>query len=213
MVKDHFSDDFIKELDELFTWRRDVRHFKPTPVPSSILDHLLSIACKAPSVGLSEPWRFIKINDREIRHKIYTNFQENNQEAATHYNSKQRELYTSLKLSGLKEAPHHLAVFSECDPQQGKGLGRQTMPETTAYSTVMAIFSFWLAARAYGVGVGWVSILSAQKIHKILNISEEKWKFIAYLCVGYPQTHEEVPELEKKGWEKRNSRKCEWISK
>lgn len=212
MTKDQFSNDFIKELEALFTWRRDVRHFKSDPVSSEILDHLLSIAYKAPSVGLSEPWRFVKIETPEYRQKIYNHFLHTNQQAANHYHNQQKELYTSLKLSGLKEAPHHIAVFSERNPHQGKGLGRQTMPQTTVYSTVMAIFSFWLAARAYGVGVGWVSILSPHKIHKILDIPEDQWEFIAYLCVGYPQFTLETPELEKRGWEKR-SQKSEWISK
>ncbi len=212
MIKKRFTTDFIKELEELFTWRRDVRHFKPDPVPPKILDHLLSFACKAPSVGLSEPWHFVQVNNLDLRHKIYLNFKENNQKASQNYKSKEQTLYQSLKLSGLNDAPHHIAVFSEFDPSQGKGLGRQTIPQTTAYSTVMAIFSFWLAARAYGVGVGWVSILSPPDIIQLLDIPKT-WELIAYLCVGYPKFFQNIPELEIKGWEKRNPDKHKWLIK
>lgn len=207
---EQFSQSFIEELETLFSWRRDVRHFETTPVPSDILDHLLSLACKAPSVGLSEPWRFIKVETLSTRQKIYELFKETNEQAAQHYESNQQKLYATLKLSGLNDAPHHIAVFSQKSPLQGKGLGRQTMPETTAYSTVMAIFSFWLAARAYGIGVGWVSILPPQHVTEILEAPDE-WDFIAYLCVGYPKIIQDTPELETKGWEKRNPERKKWI--
>lgn len=210
MIKDRFSDNFINELDSLFTWRRDVRHFKSTPVPPEILDHLLTLANKAPSVGLSEPWRFVRVDTALTRKRIYDHFKETNMQATQSYGSEQQKLYVSLKLSGLQEAPHHIAVFSERDPEQGKGLGRQTMPQTTAYSTVMAILNFWLAARAYGIGVGWVSILHPETVRTILNITEE-WEFVAYLCVGYPQSTGTVPELEQRGWEKRNPNRKSWI--
>lgn len=212
MVKERFSDNFIKELEQLFTWRRDVRHFKPDPVPDELMNHLLSLACKAPSVGLSEPWHFVKVDTPALRQKIHNIFKKHNNQASHDYNSTEQELYNSLKLSGLDDAPHHIAVFSERNPSQGKGLGRKTMPQTTAYSTVMAIFSFWLAARAYGVGVGWVSILSPIDICEILDIPET-WEFIAYLCVGYPQLIRNKPELEEKGWENRNPNKSKWIIK
>ena len=212
MTKERFSDHFINELEQLFTWRRDVRHFKPDPIPDEIMNQLLSFAYKAPSVGLSEPWYFIKINRPELRQKIYNVFKKNNLQASRDYSSDKQKLYNSLKLSGMDDAPHHIAVFSERNPDQGKGLGRKTMPQTTAYSTVMAIYSFWLAARAYGIGVGWVSIITPKDIHQILEIPETL-EFIAYLCVGYPQTIRDKPELEEKGWEKRNSQKNKWIIK
>ena len=212
MTKERFSDHFINELEQLFTWRRDVRHFKPDPIPDEIMNQLLAFACKAPSVGLSEPWYFIKINRPELRQKIYNVFKKNNLQASRDYSSDKQKLYNSLKLSGMDDAPHHIAVFSERNPDQGKGLGRKTMPQTTAYSTVMAIYSFWLAARAYGIGVGWVSIITPKDIHQILEIPETL-EFIAYLCVGYPQTIRDKPELEEKGWEKRNSQKNKWIIK
>ncbi|WP_408869641.1 5,6-dimethylbenzimidazole synthase [Commensalibacter oyaizuii] len=210
MHEPQFSHDFIRTLETLFSWRRDVRHFKKDPIPDVILNHLLSIACMAPSVGLSEPWRFIQVKTPKIKTEIYDLFKTTNKEAAQNYTSEQQILYNNLKLSGLDDAPHHIAVFSEENPTQGMGLGRQTMPQTTAYSTVMAIFSFWLAARAYGIGVGWVSILPPQHVKEILK-TPDHWNFIAYLCVGYPQFTQDTPELENKGWEQRNPKRKEWI--
>ncbi|CAI3930147.1 5,6-dimethylbenzimidazole synthase [Commensalibacter papalotli (ex Botero et al. 2024)] len=210
MSPPQFSEDFIQELNKLFSWRRDVRHFQTTPVEDTLLDQLLSIACMAPSVGLSEPWHYIKVETQKLRQEIYTLFKTCNEQAAQQYASEQQQLYSNLKLSGLNEAPHHIAVFSEENPAQGKGLGRHTMPETTAYSTVMSIFSFWLAARAHNIGVGWVSILPPQKVKTILSVPDH-WTFIAYLCVGYPQFQYETPELEQRGWEKRNPDRKQWI--
>ncbi|CAI3944159.1 Nitroreductase (NfnB) (PDB:1F5V) [Commensalibacter communis] len=212
MPTPQFSDDFIQELEQLFSWRRDVRHFQSKPVDNHILDQLLYVASLAPSVGLSQPWRYIKVETPALREQIYSLFQEYNQQAAQEYASEQQQIYSNLKLSGLNDAPHHIAVFSEINPAQGKGLGRQTMPETTNYSTVMSIFSFWLAARAYGIGVGWVSILPPSKVKSILTVPED-WNFIAYLCVGYPQFQNITPELEEKGWEKRNPERQQWIVK
>lgn len=205
-----FSQEFINELKTLFTWRRDVRHFQSTPVNEKLLDQLLSVACTAPSVGLSQPWRYIKVETPTLRQQIYDLFKNCNKEASQNYTSDQYKLYSNLKLSGLNDAPHHIAVFSEENPSQGKGLGRQTMPETTAYSTVMSIFSFWLAARAHNIGVGWVSILPPKEVKSILTVPDH-WNFVAYLCVGYPQFQNETPELEQKGWEKRNPSRHKWI--
>lgn len=212
MSPPQFSQDFIQDLEKLFSWRRDVRHFQSTPVDDRLLDYLLEISCMAPSVGLSQPWRYIKVENPKLRQEVYTLFKECNYQAAQHYSSEEQQLYGNLKLSGLNDAPHHIAVFSEENPAQGKGLGQQTMPETTAYSTVMSIFSFWLAARAHNIGVGWVSILPPKKIKSILTVPNY-WNFVAYLCVGYPQFQYETPELEQKGWEKRNPERQTWIIK
>lgn len=212
MSPPQFSQDFIQDLEKLFSWRRDVRHFESTPVDDQLLDYLLEISCMAPSVGLSQPWRYIKVETPTIRQKVYSLFKECNEQASQHYTSEQQQLYANLKLSGLNDAPHHIAVFSEENPAQGKGLGRQTMPETTAYSTVMSIFSFWLAARAHNIGVGWVSILPPEKVKEILTVPNH-WNFVAYLCVGYPKFQYKTPELEQKGWEKRNPERQTWIIK
>jgi 5,6-dimethylbenzimidazole synthase len=113
-------------------------------------------------------------------------------------------LYASLKLAGLDEAPCHLAVFAEPDPVQGRGLGRATMPETVAYSAVMAIHTLWLAARAAGLGMGWVSILDPDTVIRALNVPEH-WNLIGYFCLGTPSAPSAIPELERLGWESRSA--------
>ena len=111
-------------------------------------------------------------------------------------------LYARLKLAGLDEAPCHLAVFAEPDPAQGRGLGRATMPETVAYSAVMAVHTLWLAARAEGLGMGWVSILDPATVVKALDTPPD-WLFIGYFCLGVPSIASDTPELERLGWERR----------
>lgn len=111
-------------------------------------------------------------------------------------------LYARLKLAGLDEAPCHLAVFAEPEPAQGRGLGRATMPETLAYSAVMAVHTLWLAARAAGLGMGWVSILNPAAIAQALDVPAD-WIFIGYFCLGTPSAPSAMPELERLGWETR----------
>ena len=110
--------------------------------------------------------------------------------------------YARLKLAGLDRAPTHLALFVDPDPAQGRGLGRATMPETAAYSAVLALHTLWLAARAHGVGLGWVSILDPDEVREALHVPPS-WRLVAYLCLGFPSGEDEVPELERAGWERR----------
>lgn len=195
-----FKDNFYS----LLNWRRDVRSFQSTPVDESLLHELLTVACLAPSVGLSQPWRFVKVESSHLRKEVYANFENANQKALSDYEGERAALYASLKLSGLEEAPIHLAVFSDQHPVKGAGLGRSSMPETVDYSVVTAIHTLWLAAQIHGLGVGWVSILDAEKLSKSLCIPEG-WRFIAYLCVGYPVEQSDIPELERRGWENRQT--------
>lgn len=197
-----FDDDFRTRLETLFRWRRDVRHFRRDPLPEAALDRLLGIAACAPSVGLSQPWRFVLVDDPARRAAIRANFETCNADALCEQAGERAALYARLKLAGLDEAPRHLAVFVEADPVQGGGLGRRTMPETTAHSAVMAIHTLWLAAAAEGIGLGWLSILDPARIAVILDVPES-WRFIGYLCLGYPVEESDIPELEREGWEKR----------
>ena len=157
------------------------------------------MACLAPSVGLSQPWRFVTVEDRVCRAAIRANFVRCNAEALAHQAGRAGH-YAQLKLAGLDEAPCQLAVFAEPNPQQGDGLGRRTMPETTAYSAVLAIHTLWLAAYAAGLGLGWVSILEPAEVQRTLDVPVA-WQFVAYLCLGTPMTEEDTPELERAGWE------------
>lgn len=200
-----FDDDFRQLLCELFRWRRDVRHFKQDPVPDDLLNNLLNLACLAPSVGLSEPWRFVLVQSVAIRDQVRTDFAEANAEALRGYYGSQAEQYSRLKLSGLEEAPVHLAVFTDQGTTQGHGLGRQTMPETLSYSTVMAVHTLWLAARSYGIGVGWISILNPLHVTALLDVPA-LWELTAYLCIGFPEEEFDLPELQRAHWEHRVGR-------
>lgn len=205
-----FSPSFRTSLEQLFTWRRDVRHFRTNPVPEATLTHLLETACLAPSVGLSEPWRFVRVETPARRAAIRQNFARCNTDALTGHSGEDARRYATLKLAGLDDAPHQIAVFCDTNPAQGRGLGRGTMPETTVWSAVMAIHTFWLAATAEGVGLGWVSILDPQEATRTLCMPPD-WQFLAYLCVGYPMEQTDTPELERRGWEHRNPARRHWI--
>lgn len=195
-----FDAAFKDKLAALFRWRRDVRHFRTDPVAPALLDELLALANLAPSVGLSQPWRFVTVEDPRRRAAVRADFEACNAEALAGQGSERRSTYARLKLAGLDRAPCHLAVFSEEDPAQGHGLGRRTMPETTLFSTVMAVHTLWLAARAAGLGLGWVSILHPDRMREIIDVPDH-WRFVGYLCIGYPDIETDTPELAAEGWE------------
>ena len=197
-----FGAGFQAKLEELLIWRRDVRHFRRDALPEGLLERLLGLAALAPSVGLSQPWRFVRVTSTESRARVIENFEAANAEALADYSGDRAALYTRLKLAGLREAPEHLAVFADLAPEAGQGLGRRTMPETLQYSTVCAVHTLWLAARAVGVGLGWVSILDPQRLNRDLAV-DGTWRLVAYLCLGYPETEHEDPELQRQGWQAR----------
>jgi 5,6-dimethylbenzimidazole synthase len=199
-----FGHPFQAELAELLAWRRDVRHFRRDPIPEAVIDRLLDLACLAPSVGNSQPWRFVDVASSERRAAIISNYQAANAEALSGYRGERAALYASLKLSGLQEAPVHLAVFCDETTAQGLGLGRKTMPETLRYSAVIAVHTLWLAARARGLGLGWVSILDPAATTKSLEVPDT-WSFVAYLCIGWPVEDQGEPELQQRGWQSREA--------
>jgi 5,6-dimethylbenzimidazole synthase len=200
-----FNEEFRAQFRQLLAWRRDVRRFRQNPVDPQIVGDLLDLACLAPSVGNSQPWRFVVVDDPSRRARILDTFQRCNDTALTSYSSERGALYASLQLAGLKEAPCHLAVFVDESTRAGHGLGRHTMPETLHYSAVAAVQTLWLAARAFGLGVGWVSILAPAEVVRILDVPGE-WSLVAYLCVGYPEEEHLDPELERHGWQARADR-------
>jgi 5,6-dimethylbenzimidazole synthase len=197
-----FDNAFRARLRDLLIWRRDVRRFLRHPLPEGTLEALIELACLAPSVGLSQPWRFIIVEDETRRTAVRENFQACNATALAVQSGGRANLYARLKLAGLEEAPGHLAVFADRATAQGHGLGRHTMPEMIEYSAVTAVHTIWLAARAQGIGMGWVSILDPQAVAALLQVPAE-WRFIGYFCLGYPQADDITPELEQSGWERR----------
>ena len=197
-----FDQAFRTRLRDLLIWRRDVRRFRRDPLPNGILESLIELACLAPSVGLSQPWRFVIVDEAAARAAVRDNFAACNADALAAQAGDRASLYARLKLAGLDEAPGHFAVFADRATTQGHGLGRLTMPEMIEYSAVTAVHTIWLAARAQGIGMGWVSILDPRAVAAILDVPAE-WKFIGYFCLGYPQADDCVPALERSGWEQR----------
>jgi 5,6-dimethylbenzimidazole synthase len=189
-------------LIALLRWRRDVRRFRRDPLPEGTLERLVATAAFAPSVGLSQPWRFVSVEAPERRVAVRANFATCNAVALHAQASERQQLYAQLKLAGLDDAPAHLAVFADRTTLQGHGLGRHTMPEMVDYSAVIAIHTLWLVARAEGIGVGWVSILDPVALAATLDVPAA-WSFIGYLCIGYPCAESDTPELEQADWERR----------
>ena len=200
----HFDAAFRARLRDLLLWRRDVRRFRPDPLPTGMLEGLIELACLAPSVGLSQPWRFVIVEDAARRIAVRDNFAACNAQALSAQAPQRAGLYARLKLAGLGEAPVHFAVFADRTTTQGHGLGRRTMPEMIEYSAVTAVHTIWLAARAQGIGLGWISILDPAAIASILEVPTT-WKLIGYFCLGYPEAEDRVPELEQAGWEERSA--------
>ncbi|HEV3396581.1 MAG TPA: 5,6-dimethylbenzimidazole synthase [Xanthobacteraceae bacterium] len=202
-----FDEAFRRRLRDLFVWRRDVRRFRREPLAAGTIERLIETACLSPSVGLSQPWRFVIVEDAARRRAVIDDFRACNGEALRAYAGEAAERYAALKLAGLEEAPCHVAVFADRSTEIGTGLGRRTMPETAEYSVVAAICTLWLAARAEGIGLGWVSILDPLRIGEILDVPKD-WIFIGYLCLGYPQHDDDRPELERAQWERRRPTEC-----
>ena len=197
-----FNPEFRRELERLFVWRRDVRHFRSDPVDEALIAHCLDLAQLSPSVGNSQPWRWINVESLGARAAVQTNFERCNADALAIQQPDRAALYARLKLSGLKEAPVQLAAYCDTETLQGQGLGRATMPQMLQYSVVSAITTFWLAARSLGLGVGWVSILDPVALSQSLGVPP-RLELVAYLCVGWPLEVSAAPELERLGWQDR----------
>ncbi|MDX1553074.1 MAG: 5,6-dimethylbenzimidazole synthase [Marinobacter sp.] len=205
-VKDQnrpFSAEETQGLYRAIHERRDVRsQFLPDPIPPDVLARLLSAAHHAPSVGFMQPWDFIVIDSTDVRRAVLSIFEEENRKAADNYEGERHTQYKSLKLQGILESPVNLCIT--CDRSRGGThvLGRNSIVETDLFSTCLAVQNFWLAARAEGIGAGWVSILDQNKLARALNLPEHVYP-LAYLCLGYVSEFLDQPELEKKGWRAR----------
>lgn len=199
-----FTSAFRDDLQRLMQWRRDVRRFRTDPVDEALLRECLDTFLLAPSVGLSEPWRVIRVDSDQARAAALKNYKAANAEALKGYDGDRAALYANLKLSGMQESPVQLAIYCDDATAKGQGLGAATMPEMRRYSVVGAITQFWLTARSFGLGVGWVSILDPGQLNRDLDVPPE-WSLVAYLCVGWPEELSDTPELAKVGWEDRDT--------
>ena len=208
-------DNDVTQLDSPFTQferdaihkvmrsRRDIRSFLPSPIPDEVLLRILEMAHLAPSVGFMQPWNFVLISSVEIRQQVKALFDQINAcELARIEDPAKKELYPRLKLEGILEAPLNIAVTCDSRRDAPFVLGRAPMPQTHLFSTCLAVQNLWLAARAEGVGVGWVSILDKLAVEQLLGLPEGV-DLVAYLCVGYPTEFRPRPMLEEVGWKHR----------
>jgi len=184
--------------------RRDVRHFRTDPVDDALVYRVLAAAHRAPSVGFMQPWTFTVIRSPQTRARVHGLYLRERQAAACFYDEPRRGEFLALKLEGILEAPVNICVT--CDPTRGGThvLGRNSQPETDVYSTCCAVQNLWLAARAEGLGVGWVSILKTGELREMLGIPPHVIP-VAYLCLGWPEQLRTRPMLEEAGWRERLS--------
>ena len=194
----NFTPQDAKKLLNIIKARRDVRgnRFIPNPIEDEKLTMILEAGVSAPSVGYSQPWKFVIIKDDKTKQLISENFTKENEKAKLIFQDK--ALYEQLKLEGIKEAPVNIAVLYE--PSQDEVLGMTSMKKMGEYSVVCAVQNMWLMARALNIGIGWVSILNEQKVLKSIKAKENS-QLIAYLCVGYVDKFYEESELKTLGWE------------
>lgn len=191
-------------LWDIIRHRRDVRgnRFVDKPLEAEVVDRLLDAALHAPSVGFSQPWEFVLVEDRATRERVRDSFDAANEVAKPIFAGRGED-YARLKLEGILEAPLNIAVFYV--PPQGPVLGQTSMEEVGLYSVVCAVQNMWLMARALNVGIGWVSILDAERVRQLLA-APAGYRLVAYLCVGYTDGFYDRPELELLEWERRKER-------
>ena len=195
-----FSTKQSKTLSDIILHRRDVRgnNFLSKKIKKKTIDKIIEAGIHAPSVGFSQPWKFVVVEDENIRNKIYDNFKSSYNKSKKHF--KDRELYNTLKLEGIKETPLNIAVFYKKPTKTI--LGQTSSKKMGEYSVVCAIQNMWLMARSLNIGIGWVSIINHKKVQKILEVNNE-YKLIGYLCVGHVKEFLDIPELETLQWEKK----------
>ncbi|APG84704.1 nitroreductase, BluB-like protein [Sinorhizobium americanum CCGM7] len=198
-----FSPDERAAVYRAIETRRDVRdEFLPESLPEPLIARLLEAAHLAPSVGFMQPWNFVLVRRSETRERVWQAFRRANEEAAGMFSGEEQAKYRSLKLEGIRKAP--LSICVTCDRTRGGAvvLGRTHNPQMDVYSTVCAVQNLWLAARAEGVGVGWISIFHEDEIKEILGIPGHI-EIVAWLCLGYVDRLYQQPELAVKGWRQR----------
>ena len=198
----NFTKKQSQTLSSIIVARRDVRgnNFLSKKIKKKQLNKILSAGIHAPSVGFSQPWKFVVIKNDKVKNKIYKNFQDSYEKSKKHF--KDRELYNSLKLEGIKETPINIAVFYK-KPDK-KILGQTSSKKMGEYSVVCAIENMWLMARSLNIGIGWVSIIDHKKVQKTLGI-DSSYKLVGYLCVGYVKEFLDLPELESLKWEEKKT--------
>ncbi len=180
--------------------RRDVRgQFLPDPVPDAVLARILLAAHHAPSVGFMQPWNFLLVRSPEVKQRVRDLFAKAHAEAALMFPEGKRATYSQLKLEGIVESPINLCITCDRERSGPVVIGRTHIKTMDLYSSVCAVQNLWLAARAEGLGVGWVSIFNQAELQEVLGIPAHIVP-IAYLCIGHVSHFHAKPELESAGW-------------
>jgi len=202
MANHQFTESEIAAIYRVIAERRDMRHFLPTPVAAETLTKILQAAHQAPSVGLMQPWRFIRISDSSLRHRIHELVDEERRHTAQaigeYDNTARMAEFLRLKVEGILDCGE-LLVATLCNNREQHVFGRRTLPEMDIASVSCAIQNMWLAARAEGLGMGWVSIFDPAKLGALLNAPADA-KPIAILCIGHVNTFYNEPMLVETGW-------------
>jgi len=199
-----FDEQDQNTLMDLLLLRRDVRgnNFQRTPIQEDHLQTIFDAAAAAPSVGLSQPWEFVIVDDAAIKNQVYHNYVFESKKAEKMFDPERKSKYKKLKLEGIKEAPINIAVYYR--PPEQTIIGNNSMREVGEYSVVCAIQNMWLMARALNIGMGWVSIVDPNHVNALLGAPPQN-KLIAYLCLGYVKEFHPIPELEVLKWGKRQA--------
>ena len=197
-----FSQPEIDAVYRAIEQRRDMRHFRPEPVDPAVLRRLLEAAHRAPSVGFMQPWRFIRITDADLRERIAELVEAERQRTAEAMDERKAE-FLRLKVEGVREAGE-LLVAALTDGRERFVFGRRTLPEMDLASVACAIQNLWLAARAEGLGMGWVSFFDPQALARLLAMPEGGHP-VAVLCLGHVADFYEAPMLQQEGWAERES--------
>lgn len=202
MSAHRYSDAEIAAIYRVIEERRDMRHFLPTPVAPEVLGRILTAAHHAPSVGLMQPWRFIRITDQELRQNIHRLVDAERVRTAhaigEYENTARMAEFLRLKVEGILDCGE-LLVATLCDKREQHIFGRRTLPEMDLASVSCAIQNMWLAARAEGLGMGWVSIFDPKELAKLLGIPDDA-KPVAILCLGHVNSFYKEPMLVETGW-------------
>jgi nicotinate-nucleotide--dimethylbenzimidazole phosphoribosyltransferase len=197
-----FDDASRESLRQIISRRRDVRRrFLPTPIPADVLQRVLEAAHRAPSVGLTQPWDFMIVTDKERRREVADHVEAERRRFAASLPPARSRRFNDQKIAAIEETPMNLVVTSTLERGGAHILGRYTQPEMAHYSTCLAIENLWLTARAEGLGVGWVSFYQPAVLSRILGLPAHAVP-IAYLCVGYVDGFDPEPELALRGWAK-----------
>jgi len=194
-----FSDEEREAVYKTISQRRDIRRFRSDPIADHVIDNILRAGTCAPSVGYMQPTNFIVIRDQDVRQHVHDAFVEANNEAKTMFADERQETYANLKLEGILES--YLNICITCDRSRFGPvvLGRTAQSDMDIYSSVCAVQNVWLAARAEGIGIGWVSIIKIDALRAILHLPEHVLP-VAYLCVGHTDAFAPEPELKRLGW-------------